>query len=117
MVRNFTGIQFESIRKLVDDKINTIHDELSNCFYQGLPFRTFGVLTKTQFDRLHGLLFRIYDVLFHEENIKQPIAQQIPEAKYRYIYDAAGIVTLDKYTDAKQAILQLKNTLGVEITV
>lgn len=37
--RNFEGIQFEELRKEIDPKYNTVHDELSSCYYGKKPFR------------------------------------------------------------------------------
>ena len=55
--RNFDNIQFAELRKKVDEKFNDVHDELSECYYDKKPFRTYGILNKDTFDKLHGLIF------------------------------------------------------------
>lgn len=66
--RNFSGIQYEKLRLVVDQKFNVVHDELSDCYYNGKPFRTFGVLDKVTFDKLHGLIFALREVALEAEN-------------------------------------------------
>ncbi len=50
--RNFDGIQFEKIRRVVDPDFNTVHDELSAAYYGKIPFRDYGVLDKATFAEL-----------------------------------------------------------------
>lgn len=88
--RNFDGIQFETLRKQIDPKFNDVHDELSAAFYNGKPFRTFGVLDKATFDKLHGLIFALRDVAFHQANIAQPVGNQINQDEYNNIRDRRG---------------------------
>lgn len=105
--RNFDGIQLADLRKVVDPKFNTVHDELSDCYYNGKPFRTFGILTKDKFDKLHSLIFHLRNIAFHQENLKLPVAKRIPEVEYNYI-DASQ-------TEKKSDIaLQVKNELQAE---
>lgn len=80
--RNFDGIQYENLRKIVDQKFNNAHDELSDCYYNQKPFRAYGILTKEQFDKLHGLIFLLRDAAFHDENLKQKIKDRIPIENY-----------------------------------
>ena len=111
--RNFDKIQFESLRRSVDAKFNQVHDELSDCFYNGKPFRTFGVLTKEQFDKLHGLIFLMRDVDFNKENLKLPKKDQISVEAYDWVDDVG---TVKKSDFAALKILELKNT-GLELVI
>lgn len=136
--RNWSGIQFEKLRrkvvkdgKTLDEIFNDLHDKLSDCYYnywkKGLskPFLgKFDVIftdgkfdpdkTKKLFDKLHGLIFLIRDVKFHEENLKQAIEERIPEEKYNYIHDEAGNV-VDKFSDRAARIIQKLKNEGIEI--
>ena len=114
--RNFNGVQFEELRKEIDPKYNTVHDELSDCYYKNKPFREFGILTKEKFDKLHSLIFQIREVEFHKENLKQPIEKQYDEKKYNDITDKDGNVTGKKVDKANDKILELKNE-GIELTI
>lgn len=78
MDRNFEHIQFETIRKRIDGKYNSLHDELTECYYKfwkkGLskPFQGYDVQktpeeSKELFDKLHGLLFTMYSIEFVKE--------------------------------------------------
>ncbi len=82
MKRNFDGIQFAELRKTFDAKFNDVHDELTAAYYGKKPFRTYGVLDKAMFDKLHGLLFQQYDAQFHIANQKQ--SKPYSEAEYNY---------------------------------
>ena len=88
--RNFEGIQFAALRKTVDVRFNAVHDELSAAYYDGTPFRTFGVPDKATFDKLHGLIFAMYDVAFHQANLALPVAEQIPASEYNEVRDRTG---------------------------
>ena len=70
-VRNFDRIQFSDLRKIVDPPFNDVHDELSDCYYNEKPFRTYGILDKETFDKLHGLIFYLRDIALNEANEKQ----------------------------------------------
>jgi hypothetical protein len=75
--RNFDNVQFAEIRKVIDDKYNKIHDELSDCFYNHKPFREYGLLNKEQFDIIHGLIFLKRDNELNKENkTENPEIQQ-----------------------------------------
>jgi len=84
--RNFNNIQFEKYRRAVDFKFNKLADDLSDCYYnywkKGLskPFQEYDVLetveeSKTQFDKLHGLIW-----LEHEEELEKHHERQ-PKTK------------------------------------
>lgn len=81
--RNFDYIQFAELRKQIDSRFNTIHDELSECYYDKKPFREYGILDKEIFDKLHGLVFMKRDVEIYEENEKQ----SIPDEEIRDTFD------------------------------
>ena len=114
--RNFDNIQFTELRKKIDKKFNDVHDELSECYYDKKPFRDYGILTKEVFDKLHGLIFTMRDVKFHEENLKQPQNDRIPEEKYNEIKDKDGNVIGKKNDKAVQKITESKSE-GLEINV
>lgn len=115
--RNFDKIQFAVLRTVIDSKLNTVHDELSDCFYNRKPFRTFGILTKERFDKLHGLIFKIYDVIFHTENLKQrPTKNIIPEDQYNNIYDDVGTL-IGKKSDIAQVVIDQLKTEGIELVI
>lgn len=116
MKRNFEKVQFEKLRKKVDKKFNDVHDELSDCYYNGKAFRTYGILTKEQFDKLHGLIFEMRAVKFHEENLKQPAKDKIPEAKYNDETDEEGSVIGKKVDKATAKVESLKQE-GFELEV
>jgi len=116
MERNFEGIQFEKLRKVIDHKYNAVHDELSDCYYNKKPFRTYGILTKEQFDKLHGLIFLEREVDFHEENLKQPAKDKIPEAEYNDDIDRDGKVIGKKNEQAAARIAALKAE-GIELGI
>ncbi|MEW6606074.1 MAG: hypothetical protein AB1414_01300 [bacterium] len=110
--RNWDKIQFEKLRKRIDKKFNDIHDELSDCYYNKKPFKNYGILTKEKFDKLHSLIFLERDIKFHEENIKQPERDRIPEEQYNEISikDEKGkIIKKEKRSkNAQKIINQLK---------
>lgn len=98
--RNFDGIQFEELRKVVDGKFNDVHDELSDCYYNRKPFREYGVLDKETFDGLHGLIWHLYDVALDDENTKQGFKYGLPA-------DLAN--STSEINNAKQKGLELKD--------
>jgi hypothetical protein len=117
--RNFDRIQFEGLRKIVDIRFNAVHDELSRCYKDEKEFihngRNFGVLTKEQFDRLHGLIFHLRDVAFHAANLAQPLAQRIDDAKYRFIDNGDGTTT-DRLQEALNRIKEARDA-GTELVI
>lgn len=116
MKRNFDNIQFSELRKKVDGKYNEVHDELSDCYYNKKPFRTYGVLNKESFEKLHGLIFTMLEVKFHTENLKQAVKDRIPESTYNEEFDNDGTVTGKKN---EQAILKVStlNSEGFQLEV
>ncbi|HUV82960.1 MAG TPA: hypothetical protein VMW53_07805 [archaeon] len=91
MNRNFSKVQYEEIRRKLDEPFNNLHDELTNCYYQfwkkGLskPFRGYDVQStieesKSLFDELHGLIFENYKVAFDNFNIAS--GGIVPESEY-----------------------------------
>ena len=115
-IRNFDNIQFEKFRRVIDGKFNDVHDELSDCYYNKKPFRSYGILAKEQFDKLHGLIFLMRDVKFHQENLKQAAKDRIPEAEYNDVTDERGIVIAKKSGIAVQRIAKLKLE-GLELVI
>lgn len=87
---DYANSRYEILLRIVDPIFVRVHDELSAAYYDGTPFRTFGILTKEQFDELHGLLWELRQLKWHTENMKLPVEQQQPESEYRYWYDDEG---------------------------
>lgn len=111
--RNWKGIQFEKLRRKVDPLFNEAHDVLSKAYYEGKPFiwkgKDWGILNKELFDKLHGLIFELRMVGFHQANMKQTSQERIPEEKYNYLYDGeTGNITGKKSDEAAQFIARLK---------
>ena len=92
--RNYDRVKHEALRRVIDDRFNQMHDDLEEAYYgprdgngrfvpgtgwrNGLssPWLGFDVqvtpsLSKVLFDRLHGMLWQFYTLVFHEENLKQ----------------------------------------------
>lgn len=118
--RNFSNIQFAELRDKIDHDFNACHDELSDCFYNKKPFlwkgKDYGVLDKETFDELHGLIFHLREVKFHEENLKLPKEKQIPTDKYDSIKDSSGKIIEEKHKVSNDKIISLKNE-GIEIDI
>lgn len=125
--RNFDKIQFEALRKKIDGAFNLAHDELSVCYYnywklgESKPFRGYDVQmtpeeSKILFDKLHGLIFLLRDVVFHQENLKQLIKDRIPEEQYNFEFGALGEHTGKKSDLVLQKIQEFK-VQGIEIIV
>lgn len=104
--RNFDGIRYGALRRLIDPKYNAVHDELSSCYYGKKPFRDYGVLTKETFDALHGLIFLKRDVEFHERNIRE--GHGFPESEYDQVLDQDGKVVGSRSAEAARAIAELE---------
>ena len=62
--RNYEGIQFAELRHEIESRYNAVHDELTDCYYSGLPYKG-RMLTKTEFDQLHAQIFDRLAVEFH----------------------------------------------------
>lgn len=129
--RNFNNVQFADLREQIDDQFNDLHDQLSDCYYnywqdgKSKPFISGGKSYDVQatpdesrvlFDKLHGLIFMHQEVRFHEENLKQPAENRIPEEKYNNILDETGQVVGKKNTETIEQINQLKKE-GLELTI
>lgn len=123
--RNYTGIQFESIRKTLDASFNQEHDDLSAAYYnywsKGLskPWKGYDKqatleANKALFDKLHGLIFHRYTVAFHNANMALPKPKRYSEDEYRWVKDEKGNITGDKVTEAQVAI-NLLSTEGIAI--
>ena len=118
--RNFEKVQYEAVRKNIDHKYNKLHDELSACYYEGRPFSNggvdYGVLDKDTFDKLHGLIFEMLQVEFHQENMKPETLNKIPEDQYRYAKDATGKIVADSVA-AAQAKISASEKSGLKLVV
>ena len=114
--RNFEGIQFAELRKVIDPKYNEVHDELTDCYRNKKPFKNYSVLDKETFDKLHGLIFHIRDVEFHEENLKRPEETKYPESKYNEIRDKNGNIIAKKNELSLQKISQ-RAVEGLTLTI
>jgi len=127
--RNLDGIQFEELRKRIDPRFNALHDQLSDCYYnfweKGLskPFSVGGRMwdvkptvaeSKVLFDKLHALIFHRRDIVFHEENMKQPANKRYSEEKYRYTRNDLGEIIKDK-TQASLDYVEQKRLEGFEV--
>lgn len=114
--RNYDGIQYEDLRKIIDPKFNQVHDALSQAYYEEKEFSwkgtDYGTLDKETFDKLHGLIFLKRDVDFHEENLKQP--EPYSEEEYNDIYDEEENIINKKYLKAQEKIEQYQNE-GINI--
>ncbi len=118
--RNWKDIQFESLRRLVDPTFNEAHDALSKAFYEKKSFiwkgKNWGILDKEMFDKLHGLVFQLRALAFHEENKKQPKKSQIPEEEYNNVYDAKGKL-VERNTDLALARVKSLKEEGIELEI
>lgn len=128
-VRNFNGVQFSELRQTLDQKFNDVHDRLTKAYYDGEVFTQndltvdFGKMKKTDptvaketFDKLHGLIFLIRDVAFHEANKARDVKSKIPAEQYNFIYDNDGVVIGRKSDVASAEIEKLKNS-GIELVI
>ena len=115
-VRNFTGVRHEALRRKLDVVINNLHDQLSDCYYnywrqgQSKSFFIWDVLgtpqgNKRQFDLLQGLIFHLYNMLFHKVN---KLDANYPESEYNTpINKTAGFAT--RYDESRQWIIDTAN--------
>jgi hypothetical protein len=126
-VRNFNNIQFDRIRSILDDRFNTAHDELTSAYYdywaKGIshPWRSFDAQptpaeSKVLFDKLHGLIFQLRMIAFHNANMTLPLAQRYSEDAYRYGRDRNGDILFDNLATAQTAI-SLLAAQGINLTV
>lgn len=126
-VRNFDRVQFETYRKKVDSKFNTLHDELSDCYYNfwkhgnSKPFnagsKTYDVQetpeeSKVLFDKLHGLIFHLHEQAIEQEHLSTPKGKQDSKFESRVMQFEGRD---QKVQERVQRILDFKNQ-GIEIT-
>ncbi|GAG22866.1 unnamed protein product, partial [marine sediment metagenome] len=71
---------------------------------------------KEQFDKLHGLIFLLRTVEFHQANMAQEAKDKIPESGYDLIYDEEGTIVGRNSEEAAKAISELKKE-GIELEV
>lgn len=69
---------------------------------------------KELFDKLHGMLWHIYQVRFHERNQLEPAKDRVPENKYNELFDNQGNKIGDKHTQSQGFVNQLK-TEGLDL--
>lgn len=123
--RNYTGIQFEELRRQVDPQFNRLHDELSDAYYnywrqgKSKPFQKYDLQataeeSKALFAELHGLIFQVRDVVFHETNKKQAIGKQISEDEYNPVQDLEKDPAKRRVNLAREAIKKCRQR-GFEI--
>lgn len=81
--RNYDGVEFEALRRVVDAKYAQAHDELSDAYYnywrygKSKPWRGYDVQrtpeeSKALFDKLHGMLDDLRQAAMMKEHEKQP---------------------------------------------
>lgn len=136
-IRNYDNIQFAHLRRAVDPSYGEFHDQLSAAYYDGGAFRhiwlkqwgypmeiDFGALkvsnpveAKALFDEIHSLQEWERQKKFHEENMKQPENERIPEEKYNIIYDESGNVAGKKSDEVLTRINTLRTNKGLELVV
>ncbi len=127
--RNLTNVQHAKIRTKIDAKFNDVHDRLSAAYYDGGVFTQggkswdFGALKTTDpasakavFDKLHGLIFTIRDVVFNQTNLALPKKQQIPVEQYDNITDESGVKIGSKAALA-QTVIDLLRAEGIELVI
>ena len=101
--RNYDGVRFDELRRLMDDRFHGLHDELEEAYWGnrdsngrwipgtgwrngiskpwlGLDLQATPEDSRIYFDLLHGMLWQFYTVVFHEENLKRPTPY--PAEKY-----------------------------------
>jgi len=111
MNRNYKNVQHEELRIIVDSKWTTLHDELSDCYYnfwkKGLskPFQAYDVQatpeeSKTLFDKLHGLIEDKRMIDLYDEFKKLPEGDE--KEKIKSHFDSY------KIDDVKDKVNQLK---------
>ena len=120
--RNFTGVQFESLRLVIDASFNTFSDELEEAFYGNRqadgsldkttgwragvskPFRGFNkratpALSQALFEKIQGALHQIYMLVLHDENV----TQGLPFSRSDYDKDLPSRAADDIVDAARQA--------------
>lgn len=118
--RNWKGIQFEELRRHVDPEFNSAHDALSKAYYEKRSFvwkgKDWGILEKELFDRLHGLIFHLRTLAFHQANMMLPTRKRIPEAKYNDIYDGDEKV-VGKKTEISTGAIEKLEKKGIRLEI
>ncbi len=123
--RNFKNVQFEKYRRKVDKKFNDLHDDLSDCYYnywkkgESKPFQGYDVQStleesKVLFDKLHGLLFHLYEETLENEHEKTPDEEK--DEKFTLKKTAEIESDQDKKQKRSKLISDLKKD-GVEIKI
>ena len=116
--RHYDGVRFGDLRRNVEAPFTACHDALSACYYARQSFswggRQYGVLDKTSFDKLHGLISDLLLVAFH--NAAQLLARPIEPAKYDTICDVAGNAIGSRVADAAVRIAALEAE-GLTLTI
>jgi len=126
-VRNFDRVQFEEIRRSLDKRFNDAHDGLTAAYYdhwrngrsrpwQGYDVQPTNDESKALFDKLHGLIFLLRDVAFHDANMSLPEAERYSEDAYRYDRDEQGQITRDRLQESQDSIERLR-VEGIEVTI
>ncbi len=128
-IRNFDLVQHEDLRRKIDARFNTLHDSLEEAYYgergpddrfvqdtgwrhgvskpwQGFDKGATPKASKALFDELHGLLWRVYELAFHEENVKQ--ATPYPRAKYDRPTEARDGTKGTTLGDARKSLRDLR---------
>ena len=132
--RNRDGIQFAELRALIDPKVEGLHDGLEEAYYgdrdpvTGALDRTTGwlagvskpwhgfdkqatpALSKSLFERLHGALFDVHYLFFHDENQNR----QTPYSRGDYDdYDDDGVPG-SRVADSRAALRDFRTNFGAE---
>lgn len=68
--QNLTGVQFAEVRAKIDPLWKKVDDELSIAYYEKKPFRSMGVLSQDQFEKLSAALWANYEIRFAAEVAK-----------------------------------------------
>lgn len=117
---NLDRVQHEIVRKKIDLRYKVVHDELSQAYYNSLPFDAYGILDEITFSKLQSALWAEYEVLFDQTNKKLPKKDRIPEEKYNIIYELVDGIRTDtgkrKNVEALNRINQFKNE-SIEISL
>jgi len=131
---DYRGVRFGEYRSNLEIYFRQAHDDLTDAYYNywkkedskpvKIGGKTFDKLStpaqsRTQFDKLHGYIMLLLEKAFHEENVKLPVNEQIPETQYRYHQTKEGD-TVDLYQNTVNSITSLEAlnpamTLTIEV--
>jgi hypothetical protein len=113
---NLDNIQHEKLRKKIDVPFSEAHAKL----HADLKAE---IITREKHDRLHNILWKVYDVQFEEENKKQPSEDIIPEEDYN-IKDgekkadkAARLLAVESPTDIEEIVGRLEDKAADTVTL